>query len=173
MGENLDVPGRLSVRTPMQWAPEPSGGFTAAPLRRLARPFPGGLYAPKHVNVLKQRHDPTSLWWFMRNLIRLRKQHPHIGWSTIEVLRTRPHSVFAHLARESSGWTMLAVHNFAPESTLVDVTIDDVPDGSILIDLLDDREETPIEAGGRVELGIDGHGYRWLLVHRPGDRPAK
>ena len=28
MGEQLDIPGRYAVRVPMQWSPEPAGGFT-------------------------------------------------------------------------------------------------------------------------------------------------
>ena len=31
MGENLDVEGRLSVRTPMQWSDGPNGGFSTRP----------------------------------------------------------------------------------------------------------------------------------------------
>ena len=36
-GENLDIPGRLSVRSPMQWSAEPNGGFS---IRRPGRPVP-------------------------------------------------------------------------------------------------------------------------------------
>ena len=42
MGENLDVEGRLAVRTPMQWDDGPNGGFSTAPRRRLTRPQPTG-----------------------------------------------------------------------------------------------------------------------------------
>ena len=28
MGENLDLHGRMAVRTPMQWHPAPVGGFS-------------------------------------------------------------------------------------------------------------------------------------------------
>src|SRR5690606_13491814 len=31
MGEELSVPDRYAVRTPMQWEPEPGGGFSSAP----------------------------------------------------------------------------------------------------------------------------------------------
>src|SRR5690606_36407475 len=38
MGENLDVPGRLAVRTPMQWSAGPTAGFTTADPDRLITP---------------------------------------------------------------------------------------------------------------------------------------
>ena len=173
MAENLDVPGRLSVRTPMQWGDDETGGFTDAPRRKLTRPMPDGLYSPERVNVAAQRHDQDSLWWFIRNLIRLRRQYPQIGWSTVEVPRTKPQSVLAHLAREEAGWTMLALHNLKPESCLVDVSIGEVDPGSRLVDLVDERSEHPITKEGKVQVEVQGYGYRWLLLHRPGDRPAK
>jgi hypothetical protein len=40
MAENLDVPRRFAVRTPMQWTAADNGGFTTAQKRRLTRPFP-------------------------------------------------------------------------------------------------------------------------------------
>ncbi len=173
MAENLEVPGRLSVRTPMQWGDDPQGGFTDAPPRKLTRPFPDGLYSPERINVASQRHDQDSLWWFIRNLIRLRRQYPQLGWSTVEVPRTKPHSVLAHIAREEDGWTMLALHNLAPESCLVDVALGDVEPGSTLVDLVNDRSEHPIPKDGKPQLEIEGYGYRWLLLRRPGDRPPK
>ena len=43
MAENLDIPGRLAVRTPMQWTGGANGGFSTAAKRRLTRPLPDGL----------------------------------------------------------------------------------------------------------------------------------
>ena len=37
MGENLDVDGRLSVRTPMQWTDGRNAGFSSAPPDRLGK----------------------------------------------------------------------------------------------------------------------------------------
>ena len=36
MGENLAIPGRMSVRSPMQWSRGPNGGFSTAPTERCA-----------------------------------------------------------------------------------------------------------------------------------------
>ena len=43
MGENLEVDGRLAVRTPMQWTDGPNGGFSTAPPRRLTSNFINGV----------------------------------------------------------------------------------------------------------------------------------
>ena len=38
MGENLDIDGRLAVRTPMQWTAGRNGGFSTRAAARLRRP---------------------------------------------------------------------------------------------------------------------------------------
>ena len=100
MAENLDIPGRLAVRSPMQWTGGVNGGFSTASKRRLARPLPDGLYGPKRVNAADQRHDHESFWWFMRNLIYTYRQQPEIGWSTVEILKQPNPAVLAHVCRE-------------------------------------------------------------------------
>lgn len=42
MAENLEIPGRLSVRSPMQWSDGPNGGFSEAPAEELCRPMVKG-----------------------------------------------------------------------------------------------------------------------------------
>ena len=171
MGENLDIEGRLSVRTPMQWSDGPNGGFSTAPARRLARPLPTGLFSPDHVNALEQRRDPDSLWNFMRRLIRTYRQMPQIGWSTVEVLEHDQRAVLAHVCR-CDDWRLLAVHNLGTDTCTVTVTLDDVPEGAVLRDALGGasaEEDVPISSGAPVELRVDGHAGRWLRILAPGE----
>ncbi|BDX35048.1 alpha-amylase [Mycobacterium antarcticum] len=171
MGENLDIPGRLAVRTPMQWTGGANGGFSSAPKRRVTRPLPDGLFGPEQVNVAAQRHDNDSFWWFIRDLIYTYRQQPEIGWSTPEVLKQPNHAVLAHVCREQSGWQMLALHNFGAESCLVPIELADAPTGSILVDLLDGLTEHHLDRAGRIELHLEPYGYRWLRLLRPDDDP--
>jgi trehalose synthase len=171
MAENLDIPGRLAVRTPMQWTGGNNGGFSKASKRRLTRPLPDGLYGPERVNAADQRHDHRSLWWFIRNLIYTYRQQPEIGWSTTEVLKQPNPAVLAHVCREKSGWAMVALHNFGPEGSIVPIQLDDAPPGSILIDLLDGLSEHELDARGRIDLDLQPYGYRWLRLLRREDDP--
>ena len=106
MAENLRIPERLAVRTPMQWTAADNGGFSKAQKRRLTRSLPDGLYGPERVNAADQRHDHQSFCWFMRNLIYTYRQQPEIGWSTAEVLEQPNPAVLAHVCPEKSGWAM-------------------------------------------------------------------
>ena len=171
MGENPDIPGRLAVRSPMQWTGGDNGGFSRAPKRRLTRPLPEGLYGAERVNAADQRRDHDSFWWFMRNLIYTYREQPETGWSDIEILKQPNRAVLAHVCREESGWAMAALHNFAAEGCLVPIEIADLPKGSILVDLLNDLEEIELDPHGRVEVDLEPYGYRWLRVKRPEDEP--
>ena len=171
MAENLDIPGRLAVRTPMQWTGGRNGGFSGATKRRLTRPLPDGLYGPDRVNAADQRHDHQSFWWFMRNLIYTYRQQPEIGWSTVDILEQPNPAVLAHVCREKSGWAMVALHNFGAEGCIVPVRLDGTPSGSVLVDLLDDLSEHELDAKSSVDIGLEPYGYRWLRLRSPDDQP--
>jgi trehalose synthase len=171
MSENLDIPGRFAVRSPMQWTGDENGGFSHAPKRRLTRPLPDGLYGPERINAADQRHDHGSFWWFMRNLVYTYRQQPEIGWSTLEVLKQPNPAVLAHVCREESGWAMVALHNFGADSWIVPIQPADMEPGSVLVDLLHGLSEHELDDHGRIELSLEPYGYRWLRLRRPGDDP--
>ncbi|HET7760921.1 MAG TPA: alpha-amylase family protein [Phycicoccus sp.] len=169
MGENLDLEGRLAVRTPMQWTSGPNGGFSSAAARRLARPLTTGAYGPEHVNVADQRRDPDSMWSFIRTLVRRYRQMPELGWAEAEVLDHDTPAVLAHVAR-CDDWRMLAVHNLSGESVPVNLRLEDA-EGLVLDDVLTDEEAMPVGPGGRVELVLEPYGFRWLRPVAPGEEP--
>ena len=45
-----------------------------------------------------------------------------------------------------------------------------VPEGSVLRDVLDGRDDQPLDPSGRVELRVDGHRGQWLRVLAPGEQ---
>src|SRR6476620_7507596 len=168
MGENLDLEGRMAVRTPMQWTAGPNGGFSRAPKRRLRRPVVSGGYGPEHVNVAAQRGDPESLLSFMKLLIRRYRECPELGWGQFEVL-PQPHAeVLAHRCRWEDG-TLVAVHNLGAEPRTVPLTLQGCDSTHRLEDLLQDCA-TPLSDKGKAEIRLDAYGYRWLRVVADGSR---
>ena len=168
MAENLDIRGRRAVRTPMQWSGEKHGGFSSAPRSRLCSTPPEGGYAPEHVNVISQRHDPDSLLHHVQRLISRYRSSSEIGWGELEILEHDVPAVLAHSVRSDTG-RMIAVHNLAPEAATVALTVSGEPEDAELADLL--REATtPLGPRGRIEVEVEPYGYRWMRVLRPGDR---
>lgn len=166
MGDDLSLPGRMSVRTPIQWSSEPNGGFSVAAPKSLVRPaITGGEYGYERVNVDAQRHDPESLLNFMLRLIRTRKECPEIGEGDFTVLETGDPRVFAHCC-EWKGALVLAIHNLSDEPCTVRLPLDDDKDATHLVDLLGDRTYAPIR-DRTPEVRLGGYGYRWLRAHPP------
>src|SRR5690606_2369270 len=114
MGENLDLPERWSVRTPMQLSSDAHGGFSAAKPDDALRPMRAdGQYGYRKVNATDQRQDPASLLNWMAQLIRTRKECPEFGWGDAQVISTDVPEVFAQRSDWKDGGAALAVHNFS------------------------------------------------------------
>lgn len=163
MGENLDIDGRLAVRTPMQWTAGRNGGFSNAAPSRLRRPLTTGSYGPEHVNVASQRGDPESLLAFIGLLVRRYRESPELGWADFSVL-DQPHR---HVLAHECTWDdrrIVAMHNLSPHSCTVPLTLDATDTGSRLRDLLQDADPLQPDRSGRVEVTLDGYGYRWLRL---------
>jgi maltose alpha-D-glucosyltransferase/alpha-amylase len=87
MGEDLSLPERNSVRTPMQWADEPNAGFSTAPAAHLIRPvISDGAFDFRNVNVAAQHDLDGSLMSTLQRLIRTRRACPEVGWGKCQVL---------------------------------------------------------------------------------------
>jgi len=168
MGENLELPGRMAVRTPMQWTDEPGAGFSTAPARKLVAPIVTGGFGPEHVNVASARHDPDSLLRHITLMAQRYRECPELGWGDFRVLEQPEVSVLAHRCTWDEA-SMVLLHNLGPESVVVPLTLDDDEEGTLLVDLLQEGE-CHLDERRSVELALDGYGYRWLRVQRPGDR---
>ena len=167
MGENLDIEGRLAVRTPMQWSGQPNGGFSAAKPKDLVRPVTPDGYGPEHVNVADQRKDPDSLLGFMELLTATYRQSPELGWSDVHVLKQPHDSVLAHECRWDDR-RLVALHNFGPEPRTVPLQLGVDGERRLADELSDCVIE--IDESGRAEVPLEGYGYRWLRLMQEGSK---
>jgi trehalose synthase len=151
MVENLEIEGRLSSRTPMQWSGGPHAGFSNAPDgAKLCRPLPEDHKA----NVADQRRDPDSLLNWMERLIRQRKECPEFGWGELELLNTKG-SVLVHRC-VWDGSAVVAVHNLGDKPAKVSLP----KDCTQLADLFGDDDAAP-----GAEITVEPYGFRWLRAH--------
>jgi maltose alpha-D-glucosyltransferase/alpha-amylase len=164
MGDDLSLPGRDSIRTPMQWSPNPNAGFTTSPdpPRSVVT---GGAYDYRRVNVTAQRRDPSSLLAWFERLIRALRESPEAGAGTCHAIdESLPPGVFAHRADDLSG-SMAFLHNLADEPVTVDLSSLKAEADHPNQVLGDQSYEEPLDLGS---LRLDGYGYRWIrLVRSP------
>jgi len=164
MGENLEMDGRMAVRTPMQWHQGELGGFsTATDPALLCRPFPAAPYGPDQVNVVAQRRDPDSLFSFLRERIRCYRECPELGWGTLTVLDHDARSVLAHRCDWADG-SLLLCHNLGEKPVAVKLSILDLEQGSSCVDLFDRSQRLPIPADGSLKIDLESFGARWFRL---------
>lgn len=168
MGDDLTLPERDAVRTPMQWSAEKGAGFSRAP--RLVHPIiDEGFYSYTHVNVENQRRDPSSLLNWMTALIRLRKECPEIGLGTWEILDLGYPSVLT-MCYSWKGASLVIFHNFSEKPLEVVLGNRKVHDER-LIDLMKNVESVADEKGKHTII-LEAFGYRWFRAGAI-DRPLK
>ncbi|WP_248959314.1 alpha-amylase family protein [Sphaerisporangium perillae] len=170
MGENLTVPGREAVRTPMQWTPHENAGFSTADPGSFRNPMVEGAFGPEHINVSAQRRDPGSLLMWITKLIEQYRGCPELAWGRYQVLETGSPAVLAHRA-DIDGETVLALHNFADEDVSCELTLEGLDDGKVLTDLLIDGT-VKISPEGRVAIELEPYGSRWMRASEPELAPA-
>ncbi len=100
MGDNIYLGDRNGVRTPMQWSADRNAGFSRANPQRLYLPV---IIDPEHhyetVNVEAQQQNPSSLLWWMKRLILLRKNYQAFGRGSIEFLHPENRKVLVFIRR--------------------------------------------------------------------------
>ncbi|MBE0617292.1 MAG: alpha-glucosidase C-terminal domain-containing protein, partial [Proteobacteria bacterium] len=87
MGDNYYLGDRDGVRTPMQWSPDRNAGFsTASPHRLYLPPILEPEYHFESVNVENQERNPSSLLWWMRRVMAMRRRFRAFGRGSLEVV---------------------------------------------------------------------------------------
>ncbi len=166
MAENLTLPGRDALRTPMQWDDGPNGGFSSADPAALVSPVRlTGKYGARAVNVRGQQRDPDSLLRWFEQLIGVVRECPEIGagtWSVLDIPASA--SVLVHRFDAPEG-SILLLHNLADEAVVVDVGRQ--PGVNRPWEMFADGPYPRPTATLR-NLQLNGWGYRWIRLRQDG-----
>ncbi len=100
MGDNYYLGDRDGVRTPMQWSADRNAGFSRANPQRLFLPV---IIDPEYhyeaINVENQERNRSSLLWWMKNFIAMRKRYKAFGRGGLEFILPENPKVLAYLRR--------------------------------------------------------------------------
>jgi maltose alpha-D-glucosyltransferase/alpha-amylase len=119
MGDNIWLPDRNGLRTPMQWDASTSAGFSDTT----------NLYSPvidrppynyQFVNVAAQKIESSSLWYATRRMIQLRKEHSVLADGELNWVGGGSDAILAY-DRSSLSEHILVIQNLS--STAQDVTL--------------------------------------------------
>ncbi|WP_102128010.1 glycoside hydrolase family 13 protein [Deinococcus planocerae] len=119
----IHAKGRDNARTPMQWDASPNAGFTTG--------IPWIGVNPNHteINVEAALRDPNSVFWYLRDLIRLRRTYPVIVEGRYDLLLPDHPTVYAY-TRTTGGEQLLVLLNFSRETVRLAWPLDSPPSPS-------------------------------------------
>jgi maltose alpha-D-glucosyltransferase/alpha-amylase len=166
MGDNIWLPDRNGVRTPMQWSNGKNAGFSDADSQALYSPvIVVSPYSPADVNVEAQMGDPGSLLAFVRSLVATTKAHKAFGEGDFSWAACQNLAVAAYLRSyhdETVSERILVVQNLSGEPQAASITL---PEGAapVLVDLLTNRAYEAAH-DQMLEIRLEPYQYLWLKV---------
>jgi trehalose synthase len=164
MAENLAIPGRLSVRAPMQWSGGPNGGFSTAAPEDLRRPVvEGRRWGPAAINVADQQRDPGSLLSWMRGLIRQRRDAPEIAFGQVSALAVEDAALFA-VRYEWGERILVVIHNLGDKPREASLKLGAA--GGWQVTTLFGEDEIRLARNGTLAVRLSGYGCSWLRAER-------
>ncbi|HEQ72330.1 MAG TPA: maltose alpha-D-glucosyltransferase [Spirochaetia bacterium] len=125
MGDNYYLGDRNGVRTPMQWTSDKNAGFSRATPQRLFLPLivdPEYHYESRNVETLEQ--NPTSLLWWMRSMINVRRGHPAFSRGEFSFISSNNPKVLAY-SRSLDGEAILCVVNLSRFAEIAELDLRD------------------------------------------------
>lgn len=162
MGDDLSLPERDAIRTPMQWTADANAGFSVAPADRLRRPvITKGAFDYRKVNVAAQRRDPLSLLMWMERMLHTLRECPEFAVGTCAPVDSGESSVLS-VRYDAPGGAMLAVTNLGADSRTVDLGPQPGAAGDPA-EVFANRSYDPVGPALK-GLELDGYGYRWIRL---------
>ena len=166
MGDNIWLPDRDAVRTPMQWTPDRNSGFSTADPGKLYLPLVQSLvhhYA--NVNVESQLAQPASLLHWVHGMLATRRAHPALGRGTFAVVPGDNDAVLAFLRRDDNETLLVAV-NLAATARSTTLRVPGLA-GTRLRDVFGGSTLAEVGGDGTVRFTFGSREFFWLEVVRP------
>ncbi|WP_028375284.1 maltose alpha-D-glucosyltransferase [Leeuwenhoekiella sp. MAR_2009_132] len=165
MGDNFYLGDRDGVRTPMQWTADRNAGFSMANPQKLYLPtIIDPQYRAESVNVEAQQMNPSSLLWWMKRIMNMRKNFKAFGRGDIQFLAPSNAKILT-FTRTYEDETILVVANLSRFSQAVELELEDYKD-YIPVEVFS-RNKFPKITANPYLFTLAPHGYYWFSLSKP------
>ncbi len=167
MGDNFYLGDRNGCRTPMQWSPDRNAGFSRANPQQLYLPVTiDPEYHYEAVNVENQQKNLSSLLWWTRRVIAMRKNFKAFSRGSLEFLYPDNAKVLAFLRRWEDE-TIVVVANLSRFSQSAELDLSRFA-GCVPMEVFSRNLFRPIRKT-RYVITLGPHAYYWFALHAPTD----
>ncbi len=166
MGDDIWLPDRNGVRTPMQWSAQPGAGFSTTPQENYYSPLiQDDTYGTKEVNVEAELKDPDSLLNQIRHMIAVRKEHRVFGQGDFQWVKSslaEQQNAIAAYFRTYAKESILAIHNLSASQQEVSLELPRL-ESNAPRDLITDRMLPPV-TDGCLTLKLEPLQFLWIQL---------
>jgi maltose alpha-D-glucosyltransferase / alpha-amylase len=167
MGDNFYLGDRNGCRTPMQWSPDRNAGFSRANPQQLYLPITiDPEYHYEAVNVENQQKNLSSLLWWTRRVIAMRKNFKAFSRGSLEFLNPDNPKVLAFLRRWKHE-TIVVVANLSRFSQSTELDLSRFA-GCVPMEVFSRNLFRPIRKSNYV-ITLGPHAYYWFALQAPTD----
>jgi maltose alpha-D-glucosyltransferase/alpha-amylase len=162
MGDNIYLGDRYGVRTPMQWNMNLNSGFSTANPQRLFLPIISDpIYRYESVNVSTQEENPSSLLWWLKHVMAMRKRLNIFGRGEMKFIDSSNAKVLAFV-RTYDKQRVIVVANLSQFSQATTLNLAEYRDCDITEAFSQNRFMNVGE--GDYSITIGPYGYFWFQV---------
>lgn len=165
MGDNYYLGDRDGVRTPMQWSPDRNAGFSKANPQQLYLPV---ILDPQYhygsVNVETQQANSSSLLWWTKRMINMRKRYKAFGRGDIEFIHSENSRILV-FTRTYQEQTILVVVNLSRFSQVAELDLNDYA-GFTPIEVFSKNKFPTISEHRDYVFTLSPHAYHWFRLKK-------
>jgi maltose alpha-D-glucosyltransferase/alpha-amylase len=164
MGDNYYLGDRDGVRTPMQWSPDRNAGFSETNPQQLYLPV---IIDPEYhyeaVNVEMQRKNTSSLFWFMKRMISMRKNYKAFGRGDMRFLHVDNPKILA-FTRTYEDETLLIICNLSKYAQPAEVDLREF-NGYIPVEIFS-KNSFPLIKNEPYFFTLSAHSFQWFTLQK-------
>jgi maltose alpha-D-glucosyltransferase/alpha-amylase len=171
MGDNFFLGDRNGVRTPMQWSPDRNAGFSRANPQEVYLPV---IIDPEYhyeaVNVENQERNLSSLLWWERRVISMRKRYRAFSRGTTQFLPVENGKVLAFV-RQFENETVLVVANLSRFAQVAEMDLSMFA-GQTLVEVFSRNQFPVIKPQVPYVFTLGSYDVYWLTLQPQGAAAA-
>ncbi len=165
MGDNFYLGDRDGVRTPMQWSPDRNAGFSNTNPQRLYLPvILDPQYHYESVNVETQRSNTSSLFWFMKRIINMRKKYKAFSRGDMKFIPVDNAKILA-FTRTYEDETLLIIVNLSKHAQPAEIDLKEYK-GATPVEAFSKNAFPIIKDGAPYFFTLSQHSFKWFILKK-------
>lgn len=162
MGDNVYLGDRFGIRTPMQWDMNLNAGFSGANPQKLFLPvISDPVYRYESVNVATQEENMSSLLWWVKNVVAMRKRLNVFGKGDLTFIESSNAKVLC-FARSLDHQRIIVVANLSQFSQATTLNLSAFKDCDMTEAFSQNRFMSVDD--GDYPITVGPYGYFWFQV---------